>query len=277
MRWLRRFLVALVVFTIVLALTFPTDTVVRWVLDRVVPPGTQVVTFSRARLRPWGVVFDDLVVRSPEGREVLAATSFRFRPSWLAFLRDPLGRPWHVTASMCLGEIDGSFDLQNNVRTFDVAWEHVDLATCLPMLGHRLPLSGRATGTTRLVLPATSPAEGEGTLDMTHVTFEPPLPQFEDLPLRADRAGLRWSLENQRLVVADIGAEGPDVVLTSQGEMRLAQSFDQSTVRFRVTVTPQPGAPPRLLRLLENLPRGADGTRDFLVVGTVNEPVLARP
>ncbi|MCW5893624.1 MAG: type II secretion system protein GspN [bacterium] len=277
MRWLRRFLIALVVFTVVLAVTFPTDTVIRWVLDRVIPPGTQVLTFSHARLRPWGIIFDDLVVRSPEGREVLAATYFRFRPSWLAFLHDPLGRPWHVSAEMCLGEIGGSFDLQNNVRTFDVDWKNVDLATCLPMFGQPLPLSGRTTGETRLVLPVTSPAEGDGELEIRHVTFEPPLPQFEDLPLRADRAGLRWTLKDQRLVVGDVGAEGPDLQLTAQGEMRLAQSFEQSTLRLRVTLTPQPGAPPRLLRLLENLPRGANGTRDFLIVGTLNVPEIARP
>lgn len=276
-RWLRRFLLALVVFSGVLALTFPTDTVIRWVLDRVVPPGTQVITFSSARLRPWGIVFNDLLVRSPEGRDVLAATYFRFRPSWLAFLRDPLGRPWHITAETCLGEIDGTLDLQNNVRTFDLTWEDVDLATCLPMLGHALPLAGRATGTTRLVLPATSPAEGEGTVELAHATWEPPLPQFEDMPLRADRAGLRWTLKEQRLVLSDVAAEGPDLQLTAEGHARLAQSFGQSTLRFRVTLTPQPGAPPRLARMLENLPRGPNGSRDFLIVGTLDAPELTRP
>jgi type II secretion system protein N len=275
--WLKRFLVALVVFSAVLALTFPTDTVIRWVLDRIVPPGTQVITFSSARLRPWGIIFNDLLVRSPEGRDVLAATYFRFRPSWLAFIRDPLGRPWHISAEMCLGEIDGSFDLQNNVRRFDVEWENVDLATCLPMLGHKLPLSGRTTGTAELTLPATSPAQGEGEVSLKHVMFQPPLPQFEDLPLRADTAGLRWTLKEQRLVLADVAVDGPDLQLTAQGDLRVAQSFEQSPVRFRVTLTPQPGAPPDLLRILDGLPRGANGTRDFLIVGTVNVPEITRP
>lgn len=277
MTWLRRFLVAVVVFTVALVITFPTDTVIRWVLDRVVPPGTQVITFSSARLRPWGIVFNDLLVRSPEGRDVLAATYFRFRPSWLAFLRDPLGRPWHIVAETCLGSIEGTLDLQNNVREFDLEWERVDLATCLPMAGVRWPISGRATGTARLVLPATAAAEGEGEIQLEHAAWEPPLPQFEDLPLRADTAGLRWTLKDQRLVVADVAAGGPDLDLKAQGDIRLAQSFEQSPIKFRVTITPKPGAPPHLAKLLDNLPRGANGTRDFVIVGTVNVPELARP
>src|SRR5262249_57829780 len=74
-----------VLFTVVLALTFPTDDLVRWVLSRVPVPEGYNVTFQRAHLRPWGLVLDDAAYRRSDGRPVIELDWLRVRPSWTAF------------------------------------------------------------------------------------------------------------------------------------------------------------------------------------------------
>ena len=49
-----RILLAGAIFAGVVALTFPTDTLVRWALARALPPGGLRLDFDHAMLRPWG-------------------------------------------------------------------------------------------------------------------------------------------------------------------------------------------------------------------------------
>ena len=50
---LGRILVAGAIFAGVVALTFPTDALVRWALTRALPPGGPRLEFDHATLRPW--------------------------------------------------------------------------------------------------------------------------------------------------------------------------------------------------------------------------------
>src|SRR4029453_16228632 len=85
--------VAAVLFTVVLALTLPTDQLVRLVLTRVPVPDGHLLTFQHARLRPWGLVLDAPAYRRSDGSAVLDMDWLRVRPSWTSLWRDRLRGP----------------------------------------------------------------------------------------------------------------------------------------------------------------------------------------
>jgi hypothetical protein len=65
--------------------------------------------------------------------------------------------------------------------------------------------------------------------------------------------------------------------LAASGHVQVAAALDASTLDLHVTLTPQPGMSATMRQLLDGLPRGADGTRDFVLAGTLDAPRIARP
>jgi type II secretion system protein N len=269
--------VAAVLFTVVLALTVPTDQLVRRVLTRVPVPDGHLLTFQHARLRPWGLVLDAPAYRRSDGSAVLDMDWLRVRPSWTSLWRDRLGRPWHVAAGVFGGTVDARLDVGDSGRTVDASWTDVDVGRLLAALQRDDPLAGRATGRAALHLPIADAASGQGELTLRAASWQPPLDVLEDVPLHADRTTLRWTLGDRRLDVSSFDLRGEEVDVTAQGQLRLAENLGRSTLDLRVTIAPLPGAPLELRRLLDGLPHRADGVRDFRLTGTLDAPRVSPP
>jgi type II secretion system protein N len=266
-----------VLFTVVLGLTFPTDDLVRWVLSRVPVPEGYIVTFQRAHLRPWGLVLDDAAYRHGDGRPVIELEWLRVRPSWTAFWRDRLGRPWHVSAGVFGGTVEGQIATDATAQLLDASWTDIDVADLLTALQREGTLTGRSTGRATLRLPISDPASGNGDLTLRSAAWQPPLEALEDVPIHADQATVRWALADGRVQLSNAEMRGEEVDVTAQGTLRLAQAIGASSIDVRMTIAPLPGIPVELRRLLDGLPRRSDGVHDFRVTGTIDAPQVSAP
>jgi type II secretion system protein N len=270
-------LAVVVLFTVVLALTFPTDDLVRWVLSRVPVPEGHSLTFARAHLRPWGLVLDEAAYRNSDGRPVIETQWLRLRPSWTAFWRDRLGRPWHVAAGVFGGTMDGQIATDGAAQVLDVSWTDVAVGDLLAVLQRADLLTGRSTGHATLHLPASDPPSGEGDLTLRSAAWQPPLEALEDVPIHADQTTLRWTLADGRVHLSSVDMRGQEMDLTAQGTLALAQAASASTIEMRMTITPLPGIPLELRRVLDWLPKRSDGVYDFRVTGTLDAPHISAP
>jgi len=266
-----------VLFTVVLALTFPTDDLVRWVLSRVPVPEGHLVTFRQAHLRPWGLVLDAAAYRHGDGHAVVETDWLRVRPSWTSFWRDRLGRPWHIAAGVFGGTVDGTIAIDQAAQLVEASWSEIDVASLLAALQRAGILTGRSTGHASVRLPASDPASGGGDLTLRAAAWQPPLDALEDVPIHADHAALRWTLAGGRVQLASFDMHGDELDMTAQGTLTLAQAIGSSVLDVRMTITPLPGVPHELRRLLDGLPHRPDGVFDFRVTGTIDAPQVSAP
>ncbi len=262
---LARILVAGAIFAGVVALTFPTDALVRWALARALPPGGPRLEIDHATLRPWGVRLAPATLRDAEGYRLAVADWLVARPSLLGFIEDPAGRPWHVTGAA----YGGTFTAVVDRRVTLLEWHDLDLAR-MPTLkvgGERL--AGTTDGAATL-----KGAAGEGTLGVRHMTW-PSAARFlvgaDAMPIDAT---VWWTLAGARLALDAITANGAGVEAKGTGSVRLASPLGRSALDVHLTLAPGPDTSPGLRRLIADLPASADGTdaRRVALTGTIDAP-----
>ncbi len=262
---LGRILVAGAIFAGVVALTFPTDVLVRWALARALPPGGPRLEFDHATLRPWGVRLAPVTLRDAQGYRLAAADWLLARPSLPGFLHDRAGRPWHATGAA----YGGTFAALVGREATDLEWHDLDLAR-MPTLkvgGERL--AGTTGGAATL-----KGAAGEGTLGVRGMTW-PSAARFfvgaEALPIDGT---VWWTLAGGRLGLDAVTAHGAGVEAKGSGSVRLATTLGRSALDLQVTLAPGPDTPPGLRRLIADLPPSADGadTRRVAISGTIEAP-----
>jgi type II secretion system protein N len=261
---------ATAVFAVVLALSFPTDQLARWGLARAPLPDGRFITFERAHLRPWGLVLDGATLRQPDGGALYTADWLRLRPSWS-------GPPWRLAAALLGGTVDARLGTDRDVQTVEFTWTDLDLERLLATLQRGDRVSGRASGSTGLRLTAADSPSGSGEIVLRDAVWQPSLGALADAPVHAEHATLRWDLADRRLSVAAFDLQGREMNLAASGHIEVAAALDASTLDLHVSLTPQPGMPEQMRQLLDGLPRGADGTRDFVLAGTPHAPRIARP
>src|SRR5207249_989688 len=159
---LGRILLAGAIFAGVVALTFPTDALVRWALARALPPGGLRLDFDHAMLRPWGVRLAPVTLRDATGYRVAAADWLVAHPSLLGFLGDPAGRPWRVNGTA----YGGTFTAVVSRRVTLLEWHDLDLAR-VPTL----KVGGDHVGGTTEGAATLRGASGEGTLGVRGMTW----------------------------------------------------------------------------------------------------------
>ncbi|MBX3126662.1 MAG: type II secretion system protein GspN [Polyangiaceae bacterium] len=144
------------------------------------------------------------------------------------------------------GEISGKTSDARGDRTVNLELEGVDVSG-LPLLAAAvgLPMQGSLTGTVDLILPEQklSKAEGKIELSITELTIGDGKAKVQNtiaLPrLSAGDFELSAEAEDGRLKIAKFGTQGQDIVVASDGSIRLREPFDQSvaelTLRFQFT------------------------------------------
>ncbi len=262
---LGRILVAGAIFAGVVALTFPTDALVRWGLTRALPPGGPRLEFDHATLRPWGVRFAPVTLRDAQGYRLAAADWLLARPSLVGFLHDRAGRPWHATGTA----YGGTFAALVGRDATDLEWHDLDLAR-MPTLkvgGERL--EGTTGGAATL-----KGAAGEGTLEVRRMTWPSAARFFVGAEAMPIDATVWWTLAGGRLALDAITAHGAGVEAKGTGSVRLATTFGRSALDVQVTLAPGPDTPPGLRALIAGLPPSADGgdTRRVAISGTIEAP-----
>ncbi len=269
---LRRFAVAAALFVTVLAITFPTDAVVRRVVALVTPPGGPALAFGHAALRPWGLRLEDVSLRNPDGSIVAAAEWLLIRPSVRGFVRDRTGRPWHATGGVCRGSIEAVVSGDGRGSALRLGWRDLDLSRCalVPSGG---ALEGRSEGTADLRLAPDTPLAGEGSAHVRSARLNTAGLGLPLEALHADPAFVRWTLHADKITLQTIELHGPELRVNGSGTVRLKEHFADSPMNLRLIVTPGPDAPPRLRDALTRLPpaTGTQGARLLLVVGTITE------
>jgi len=266
---------ATVAFVVVLALTFPTDALVRWALTRALPAGGRAVGFERAHLRPWGLELDGVEVRNPDGTVAIHADWLTLRPSLSGLVGDGhTGRPWHARMAVCAGTVDALADRDTTGDVANVTWTDINLAGCPGRLSLATDgASGISTGHARVT---GSTVEGETTMRALAWTGV-----VQGLPvLHADTAAVHWTLAGGRLVLDGLAVHGPDLEARGGGSVRLGESASDSTLELVLTVAPGPDAPPQLRNFILHLPGGVEGSdeRHVAVTGPAAAPqVVAAP
>lgn len=276
MRFVRRALLAMLfvaaLFIAVLALTFPTDAVVRRVLATATPPGGPMLTFDRATLRPWGLRLDQVSLRNPDGTIVAGADWLLVRPSLMGFLRDRTGRPWRATGGACGGSLAAIVSAEGASSALRLDWRDLDLSDCT-LVPATTAIEGRSEGTANLTLARDTPLVGEGTASLRGArlhTAELGLPLDA---LHADPAFVRWALAANKITLSAIEVHGPELTVNGSGTVRLMGSLADSALNLRLVVAPGPDAPPSLQDALAQLPpaREPPGARLLLLVGTITD------
>lgn len=254
-----------VVFFAVLAFTLPVDPLVRTLLARA-DGAAAAVDFRHASLRPWGVVLDDVVVRRPAPAPPLHADWVRVRPSLLAFLHDPAGRPWHVAGAACEGTGEAVLAADGTVW---LTWHGVRLDRCPGLETASQGLTGASDGSAT-IRPSTLEPMANGTLSLNHVLWRPPGVTVPGLDgLHADTVSLRWTVLADHVALDDVTLDGPEVIARGSGTV----GRTGGALSLRLVVTAAPGSPPAARRLLQLLPPAQDGAGRLLVVeGTIDTP-----
>jgi len=264
----------LAAFALVLALTFPTDAIVRALVARIPLPSGVTLAFADAHVGPRGLVLDDVHVTRPDGHALLDAAWLRLHPSLWGFWRDRTGRPWSITASSCQGTFTVGVGADGLATTVALTLENVELATCLPYVIGELDAYGRVDGTARLRYGGTDFASGDGAMVVRGAAWRPHGP-FEDEAVKADMATVRWRLADGRFQLDTIDATSEDFRAVGAGSLRFTGSLGRSPLDVRLTVTPGRTMPPTLRRIVDGIPGApADlrGARTFRLVGTLEQP-----
>lgn len=280
MRVARTLLVALgvivIAFAVAVAVLFPTDTVVRAAIARVMRADGPMLVFEHATLRPWGLRLERPAVRQPDGTTLVGADWVTVRPSLWGFIADRTSRPWRMTVGACAGELTAVLDRDGAESTLGLGWSEVDLGNCpaLPQLG--FSVTGVAEGTARL-RRSPSGAVGDGRVLVRGAMFRVPgrgLPGFD--ALHVDPGTAEWSLDGNRIAITSIEIRGPDVNATGSGTVRLATVPAHSAIDFQLALTPGTTPNPFLVRILETLPPADGGAHSLLVTGTFSAPEVVR-
>jgi type II secretion system protein N len=267
---------ALVVFGVVLALTFPTDALVRALVARVTPAGTAPIEFARARLRPTGIRLDDVVVRRADGRELVRVEQATLRPSLCGLLRDGTGRPWRAVVAACGGAVDADLAADGAGQVLILAWHAVDLARCpaLAMTGEAV--AGIAEGTARLSLAPATGTVGIGHLRIRDAAWGTGgrIPGLATL--HADAAEVDWSLGAGRVLLDRIDLHGPELSATGSGALALAGTLRRTGLDVALAITPGPAATQTVRDILGGLPpaEGDAAARVLALGGTLGAPRL---
>jgi type II secretion system protein N len=252
------------VFVLALALTFPTDSLVRFALDRVAPGS---LVFARARLRPWGFRLDGVGFRRPDGATFVGADWLTLRPSLAGLLRDWTGRPWHAEAASCSGELDGVLDRDGTGNVLGLTWKDVDLGHCPPLAVPGETLTGVTAGSARI----RSAASGDGQLALRTLSWSGARRIVAGAPLlHADTAEATWRLEGRQLTLGSLALHGPELDVTGSGTVRFADTLGHSAVDLVLSIAAGRGAPPDIRDLIGRLPAGPR----VLVTGTVEMPLV---
>jgi type II secretion system protein N len=253
--------VAVAVFVAVIAVTFPTDALLRALVARATPYGSVSASFTRAHLRPWGLRVDGVGLRAPDGSLVADAEWVSARPSLVGFLRDRTGRPWRLGAGTCGGRIDAVVDRDDAGSAASITWNDVDLGRCPPVA---------------LLGETVAGAAAEGRIGLRGGVWKGAgrfVPALETL--HADPASVAWTLQGNRLQLTAIAVDGPDVKASGGGTVELARAPRESRLALSLTIAPGPQAPPGFRDLLARLPpTGDDDTRRLDVGGTLAFPQL---
>jgi type II secretion system protein N len=269
---LGRVALAAVLFTAILAFTFPTDAVLRRVVARVTPPDGPRLEFAHASLRPSGLRLDAPSLRNPDGSIVAAAEWLLLRPSLWGLVRDRTGRPWRATGGVCGGSLEARLDGDGDGSALTLDWRELDLSSCslVPAGG---ALEGRAEGTVHLRLARDTPLAGEGNANVRSAMLRMAGLGLPLEALHADPVFVRWQLVADKITFSTIQLHGPELRVNGSGTVRLKQSLADTALNLRLIVTPGPEAPPPVLAALTHLPpaSGIPGARLLLVVGTITE------
>jgi type II secretion system protein N len=274
MRRLAIVAVVLGVFMLVGAVTFPTDAVVRAVLDRVPLPAGMQLAFASAHLRPTGLRLDDVHLVRSAGAPPIDAEWLRLRPSLWGFWRDGSGRPWAIAAGACQGTIDVRVGVEPRRTPVTVAFEHVELGSCLPYVLRQVDAYGRLDGTVVVRVGTADPPISDGTLELRGAAWAPGGP-LEDVRLRADAGTVVWQLAERRLELTKLETTSSDFHAVGSGLVRFLTPVDDSVIDLRITLTPGATMPPLLRRYLDAVPgtrADAQGTRTFRIQGALRDP-----
>ena len=260
-----------VVFAGVLALTFPTDAVVRHALARVTPPAGSAIVFGHATLRPSGFRLEPVALRRPDGTALAAADWVVVRPSLPGLLHDGTGRPWRARGRACGGDVEAVLERDDAVA---LTWHDIDLAGCPLFAVRGETIAGRVDGAATLRDQA-----GDGTLHVRDGVWSSAGHLVPGMSaLHAEDATVRWTLHEGELDLPTIDLTGREVRMTGTGKILLATPLDLSALDIGVTLAPGPGASGLLRTLLAALPPSAGerpDARRIAVGGTVGEPRLA--
>jgi len=266
--------VAIAVFVAVIAVTFPTDALLRALVARAIPSGSVVVAFAQAHLRPWGLRVDGVAVRAPDGTLVADAEWVSARPSLAGLFRDRTGRPWRLAVGTCGGRIEAVVDRDDGGSAASITWNDVDLARCPPVALLGETVAGTIDGSA-VVRGAGAAAEGRigvrGGVWKGAGRFVPALET-----LHADPASLAWTLQGNRVDLTTIAVDGPDVKATGGGRVELARAPRESRLALSLTIAPGPGAPAGFRDLIARLPPADGDARRLEVSGTLGFPQLVR-
>lgn len=277
---MRRFLtvtaVVVATFAVVIALTFPTDAIVRALLARVPLPSGVQVTFASARLRPSGLRLEDVHVLRTDGRSVFDAVWLQLRPSIVGLLRGSYGRPGRVAVATCQGTITVDVGLDQATTVVAVELENVELAACVPYLYPELDVVGRVSGTVNVRYPPRDPVSGDAALDVRSFVLKPG-GSLEDVVVRADAGRLQARGADGRIELVKLEASSDDFQASGNGAVRLVMPRGDSPIDVRLTVTPGRTAPEMFRRWLAAVPGpppDPSGTRRLRVQGSIGNPRL---
>jgi type II secretion system protein N len=267
--------VVLLVALLVTAMTFPTDAIVRSIVQKIPLPNGLQIQFAHAYLRPNGLRLEDVRVVRLDGKSAFDALSLHLRPS-LWGLWGNAGRPWTIAAETCQGTVELTTGAAPSGRPLSVTLRNVELATCLPYAFPNIQAYGRVEGEMDFAEATGGGTVSKGTLTITSASWTPGGP-LEDDAIKADTGAITWRFANSRLEFTKIAASSEDFQATGSGIIRVLSPVDTSPVEIRMEVTPGRTMPATLREYFDAIQGSAPttkGTRTFTLQGPLRDARL---
>jgi type II secretion system protein N len=263
-----------VTFVAIVALTFPTDALVRALLARVPLPDQMQLAFDHGALGVRGLRLDQVHLTRRDGSAAFDADWLSLWPSLLGLWRDQTGRPWRVGAKTCQGTIELELGAEGPTTPVTVTLANVEMGVCSAYIAPRVQVYGHASGVVHARLAERDPATGDATIELRGAGWRPGGP-FGDDPIRADVATIHGQLADRRLTIDTFETSSDDFHVRGHGDVRFVTPVDDSVLDLRFAMTPGRTMPLFLRRLfdgIEGAPPDATGTRVFRVQGQLRAP-----
>jgi type II secretion system protein N len=281
----RFFLYALysfVVFAIFLVVNFPHDVIVQRVLREVDigPVGISVASSRFAWHRGYELQRLQLTERSapPDTPPFLQSSSVFIRPGLEGLLRGEVTSAY-LDSSLYGGELHAAWSTQDGMNrvTLQLDGMQIHRYEYLTRLLQEGQIEGILSGAVTIESRNADVSSGRaaGKVEIARgALLKAKINDFGLPDLHFDDIVLEFTLQNNRLEIQELHADGEELKLKGEGQVVLRQPTGGSVLNLRVSIIPGPNSPEAIRGLLDLIPRpkGSRPDAPIVVSGTIDRP-----
>ena len=275
-------LYTVVLFLLFVVVNFPHHVLVERVLKSIDLPGMRL-DVADTRFAWWhGFELEKvrLTPLDPDQPAFLEIGSLFVRPGLAGLFKGQINSA-HLAGLLYGGDVDANLSAVDGTQRASVTIDGIQLQR-YPLLTSWLDqgvVAGLLSGVVTVENPGTEGgdlrAAGELALDRASIA-DVKIANFFTIPtLHFDKTTAKFSVQNSRLDVQELDANGPEIKLSVSGQIALRQPLADSVLNLKVVALPGPNPTDEakgLLALMPSLGKGAKPDAPHVLTGTLSRP-----